>query len=147
MATMCGIIMPLLYPDLTFQEEGFYLQDGILVSPDGSLRSDDNSVKFAFEGKAPTEKTFTTSLHYKVPDRYITQTLFEQKVLNAEGTLYMSWTDQTCTLFKVRKHSFICYMKYCKKSHLKRLVYMFKCLRTVLSVNIYKSLLLCSLTP
>lgn len=71
------------------------------MSPDGSLRSDDNSVQFAFEEKAPFDKTFSTTRHYKVPDRYIEQTLFEQKVLNANGTLYMSWTDQNCTLFKV----------------------------------------------
>ncbi|XP_045178040.2 uncharacterized protein LOC123538138 [Mercenaria mercenaria] len=107
-ATMCGMIMPFLYPDLIFQEEGYYVKDNILVSPDGSLRSMDNSVKYAFEGKAPVEKTFTTTLHDQVPDRYITQTLFEQKALQADGTLYISWTDYSCTLFKVIPNENLC---------------------------------------
>ena len=50
-------------PNLTFREEGYYIDGGIIVSPDGSLRSDDNMVHFAFEGKAPTQKFHTTTLH------------------------------------------------------------------------------------
>ncbi|XP_053406396.1 uncharacterized protein LOC128559213 [Mercenaria mercenaria] len=108
-ATMCGVIMPFLFPDLVFNEEGFYKSDGKIVSPDRSLKNSDQVAEYAFEGKAPVEKTFTTTVHYKVPSRYVTQTIFEQKVLNAKGgTLYMSWTPKSCSLFKLLPDEKIC---------------------------------------
>ena len=81
LATMSGIIMPFLYPELVFYEEGYYVQDNVLVSPDGSLQNTDKShTDYAFEDKAPSSTKYATSVHYTVPERYMTQTLFEQRL-------------------------------------------------------------------
>ena len=109
-ATMCSIIMPVLFPDCVFHEEGYYVRDDVLVSPDGSLRlKDSGSAEYAFEGKAPFPNPFTKPVHYQVPDRYIPQTLFEQRVLESRcGTIYMSWTEESCTVFKVLPNDSLC---------------------------------------
>ena len=107
-ATLSSVIMPFLFPNLNFHEEGFYLDRGVIVSPDGSIRDEnDRKVMYAFEGKAPVERqsvSYTTRVHYEVPDRYISQTLFEGQVLNAQnGTLYLCWTPESTTVHVVPK--------------------------------------------
>ena len=111
-ATLASVIMPFLYPYMTYNEEGYYLENGIIVSPDGSLRDETgNTLVYAFEGKAPVGNDFTVKQHYKVPERYITQTLFEQKVLKAtKGTLYLCWTEESTTVFIVPSSEAICEM-------------------------------------
>ena len=37
-ASMCSVVMKVLFPDCVFHEEGYYVGDNMLVSPDGSLR-------------------------------------------------------------------------------------------------------------
>ena len=107
-ATLASVIVPFLFPDLVFHEEGFYEENGIIVSPDGSLRANDN-IAFAFEGKAPVGNAFVTPVHYKVPNRYISQTIFEQDVLHAEGgTLYLSWNKESTTVFIVPTKDDLC---------------------------------------
>ena len=89
-ATMCGVVMSFIFPDLVFYEEGFYETGQILVSPDGSLRTcgDCERKIFAFEGKTPIGNEFKPILLYSVPERYVPQTLFEQKALQAsQGTI------------------------------------------------------------
>ena len=45
---------------------------------------------------------YSTRVHYEVPEHYISQTLFEGEVLNAEnGTLYLCWTPDSTTAFIV----------------------------------------------
>ena len=109
-ATMCSIVMPVLFPDCVFHEEGYYVRDDVLVSPDGSLRlNDSEGAEYAFEGKAPFPNPFTKPVHYQVPERYIPQTLFEQRVLKSRcGTIYMSWTEESCTVFKVLPNEPLC---------------------------------------
>ena len=88
---------------MIFHEEGFYVEDGVIVSPDGSLRDKTGKRVFhGFEGKAPIGNEYVVQQHYKVPERYITQTLFEDQALNAEkGTLYLCWTEDSTTVFMV----------------------------------------------
>ena len=102
-ATLASVIIPFMFPETIFYEEGYYIKDNVVVSPDGSLRDKSGeSVVYAFEGKAPIGNDFTTQQHYSVPERYITQTLFEDKALKAEkGTLYLCWTDESSTAFVV----------------------------------------------
>lgn len=109
-ATLCGVVMPFLFPDLVFYEEGYYIRDGILVSPDGSMK-DSTDTRYAFEGKAPTGmSSYSTPVHYCVPDRYIPQTLFEQRVLQASnGTIYLSWSQESSTVFKVIPDDDLCH--------------------------------------
>ena len=106
-ATLSSIIMPVYSPGHVFYEEGYYIKDGILVSPDGSIRLSETPI-YAFEGKAPVGNTFTTPVHYKIPERYITQTLFEQKVLNSKGTIYTSWSKESTTVFLIPPNDKIC---------------------------------------
>ena len=107
-ATLSSIVMPFLFPDMIFHEEGYYVHNGMVVSPDGSLMSSDG-VEFAFEGKAPVGNIFTIPVHYKIASRYITQTVFEQKVLSAKcGTLYLSWSTESTTVFIVPEDDVFC---------------------------------------
>ena len=102
-ATLVGVSMPFLFPEMIYHEEGYCVEDGVILSPDGSLRDKSGSKCFyAIEGKAPVGNEFTIKQHYNVPERYITQTLFEQKVLKAEmGILYICWTEESTTVFIV----------------------------------------------
>lgn len=81
--------------------------DNILVSPDESLRFERKPV-YAFEGKAPVENPFTTPIHYRVPDRYVSQVHFEQRVLAANGTIYISWSPESNTVFLIPPHEDVC---------------------------------------
>ena len=109
-ATLAGMIMPFLFPDMTYHEEGYYVEDEVIVSPDGSLRDATGSKCFyAMEGKAPLGNEFVIKQHYNVPERYITQCLFEQKVLKAEmGTMYICWTEESTTAFIVPCSDTLC---------------------------------------
>ena len=101
-ATLTGIVLPFMFPNLVYREEGFYVENGIMVSPYGSLQDPmTNKTQFAFKGKAPSGTLYCRQ-QYKVPERYITQTIFEQKVLKAkQGTLYLCYNDDSTTVFKV----------------------------------------------
>ena len=101
--TLCSIVMPSICPELTYHEEGIYIQDNIGVSPDGTLRKD-GEVWFAVEVKCPTnsDETYTFPVHYEVPARYIIQCIFEARnTQSMKGTLYMSWATATSTIFIV----------------------------------------------
>lgn len=55
-ATVSSVMLPFLYRDLDYHEDGFCLDKRSIVSPDGSLRKQDNNkVVYAFEAKAPVE--------------------------------------------------------------------------------------------
>ena len=79
-----------------------------MVSPDGSLRTE-NGIEYAFEGQALIGNVYTTPVYYRVPDRYITQVLYEQKALRADkGTLYLSWNEESSTLFLIPPNQELC---------------------------------------
>jgi hypothetical protein len=61
-----------------------------------------DGIRYAFEGKVPVGNIFTTPVRYEVPVRYISQTLFEQQAMDAEkGTLYITWSKESSTVFVV----------------------------------------------
>ena len=64
-AILTSIIMPFLCPKLVYHEEGYYIQDRIMVSHDGSLREDGEPV-FAFENKAPMPNIHCKPVHFEV---------------------------------------------------------------------------------
>ena len=102
--------MPFLFPEMIYHEHGYCVEDGVIVSPDRNLRDKSGSKCFyAIEGKAPVGNEFTIKQHYNVLERYITQTLFEQKVLKAEmGILYICWTEESTTVFIVPCNDSVC---------------------------------------
>ena len=101
--------MPFLYPTLIFHEEGFYIHDNILISPDGSLKNKNGVTVYAFEGKSPVGNDYTTTVQYNIPERYMAQTLFESRVTNAaSGTVYLSWSNESATLFTVPYTNLLC---------------------------------------
>ncbi|XP_052245773.1 uncharacterized protein LOC127854757 [Dreissena polymorpha] len=49
-ATLAGIVMPFLFPNSIYCEEGYYIENKMMVSPDGSLRDNTGlNVECAFE--------------------------------------------------------------------------------------------------
>ena len=72
----------------------------MVVSPDGSLRRDRtlNSMEIAVEIKCPLKK-----VHTKFPPRYLLQCLSEIQVLGARYLLYLCWTEDETTVFKVER--------------------------------------------
>ena len=106
-ATIVGKIIPVVEPTLKFCEEGCVLieqSDGsifMVVSPDGSLRRDRtlNSTEVAIEIKYPVRK-----VHTEFPPRYLLQCLSEIQVLDASYLLYVSWTENDTTVFKVERN-------------------------------------------
>ena len=105
--TLVSTIVPSMFPNLTFEEVGIYLLPGeASVSPDGVLKRGD-MVHYAVEIKCPTcaDERYMTPVHYDVPFRYLSQVLLEGHVTNAKyGTIYMSWSTNSCTLFLVPRN-------------------------------------------
>ena len=115
-ATLVTKIMPVLYPKLTFFEEGAYKvsdesQDKpyLIVSPDGSLRDMsenktalEKSAKVGIEIKCPTDNIpFKSPVLYSPPRRYVPQCLLEQSVLGCDEQLLISWSPETTTVLKI----------------------------------------------
>ena len=107
-------VLPFFYSDLVFVEEGCHIinhQDRplFLISPDGSagVLSQADVVqkpnpRLAFEIKCPTGNIFTTTVHYKIPDRYIMQVLSEMAALDVNVLLYVCWTEESSTVIEVK---------------------------------------------
>lgn len=102
-ATLVSKILPSLYPEETYVEEGCeILKAGdktfMVVSPDGSTLVDNETVK-AIEIKCPLPgKQFTTDVHYKVPVYYLCQLLSEMAALKCEQLLFLSYTPESTTV-------------------------------------------------
>jgi hypothetical protein len=109
-ATLVGKVLPALYPEICFYEEGCYVvEEGdnpfLVVSPDGSGRQRNNEMKkcLAFEFKCPMpNKVFTTPVMYKIPTYYIPQILAEMHVLDVNELLFLSYTTESTTVLKVK---------------------------------------------
>ena len=108
LATLVGKVVPSLYPNLCFVEEGFYEmttenQPFFIVSPDGSLRSSPlGDIKCMLEFKCPFPgKKFTTDVFYELPVRYVPQLLAEMNIGDAPEMLLLCWSDESSTLFRV----------------------------------------------
>ncbi|XP_052233224.1 uncharacterized protein LOC127846086 [Dreissena polymorpha] len=106
-ATIVTRIMPIVTPELVFCEEGCVQvfdedsQPFLVVSPDGSLRLNKelSSTKVAVEIKCPVN-----GVHTFFPSRYYLQCQAEIAVLNVEWLLYVSWTENTTSAFKVLRN-------------------------------------------
>ena len=103
-ATIVSKIMPVLSPELIFCEEGcvqVYDENGntfLVVSPDGSLRENSSlqSSKVAVEKKCPVFDIYT-----EFPHRYYLQCQAEIDVLNVEWLLFVCWTENLTSAFRV----------------------------------------------
>ena len=106
-ATVVGKIIPVVEPTLKFCEEGcvpIEQSDGsvfMVVSPDGSLRQDSSldTTEVAVEIKCPVKQ-----VHIEFPPRYLLQCLSEIQVLDARYLLFVSWTEDCTTVFKVERN-------------------------------------------
>lgn len=45
-ATLSGLVLPFLFPDLKYCEEGYYKTNDVIVSPDGSIRNSEGKALF-----------------------------------------------------------------------------------------------------
>ena len=73
----------------------------MVVSPDGSLRKccDLESTEVAIEIKCPTR-----TAHTEFPVRYILQCQAEMAALNVQRMLYLSWTEEETTVFRLQRN-------------------------------------------
>ncbi|KAH3888912.1 hypothetical protein DPMN_012957 [Dreissena polymorpha] len=109
-ATMVGKVLPMICPEQKVFEEGYISMDStksksfMVVSPDGSVRIDDNeeTTIFAIEYKCPI---YDVQHHF--PARYLLQCLSEIKFLNVESLIYLCWRPDLSTVFKVNRNSML----------------------------------------
>ncbi|WAQ99722.1 hypothetical protein MAR_024095, partial [Mya arenaria] len=95
------------YPGYIYYEEGAYqikTEAGttvLIVSPDGSLNNGKDTV--SIEIKCPfAAYTGSTPVFYHVKPRHIVQCHLESHVLHANEQLYLSWSKDTTTVFRMR---------------------------------------------
>ncbi|KAK3100790.1 hypothetical protein FSP39_025403 [Pinctada imbricata] len=107
--------MPVLYPNLSFCEEGAYIiyEDSLripilVVSPDGSLRYTkdgvpdlDRDIPASVEIKCPISIKEGCKVYQSVPKRYIPQCLMEQLAMKSKSQLLLCWSPESSTLFRV----------------------------------------------
>ena len=103
-----GKIIPVFAPESKFYEEGCYVVRSLdhkpilVVSPDRSLRQDENVVE-GIEIKCPIPgKIFVPDVHYNIPQYYICQILSEMAALQVISLLYVCWTPESCTVFRAK---------------------------------------------
>jgi hypothetical protein len=109
-ATLVGSILPVLSPDLTYVEEGcikIHNDDKpfVVVSPDGSLRTDldgERKTVSAVEFKCPTMVS-----HRKLPERYYLQCLSTMEGLDVDGMLYVCWRPDITTVIEVLRNTVV----------------------------------------
>jgi hypothetical protein len=112
-ATLVGVVLPFLFPDLTYVEVGSFTIDSpstnkplIFVSPDGCLCK--NTADFpkpaimACEFKCPPENTFKEPVYYTVPHYYVCQLLSEMAALNVHQLLFL-WYVPPLSLWNLRR--------------------------------------------
>ncbi|KAK7092212.1 hypothetical protein V1264_008000 [Littorina saxatilis] len=108
-ATLVGKIFPAFYPHLRYIEEGCIVlerndKNFLVVSPDGSGRTDAHETAcLGLEIKCPyTQKSFVPQVHYQVPYYYVVQLLCEMTALQCTSLLFLSYTSESTTFFKVQ---------------------------------------------
>lgn len=109
-ATVVSKIVPVYYPGYTFYEEGAYMvknehgKEIAVVSPDGSLRYGSKK-PISLEIKCPfPQYSGATPVFYNVKKRHIVQSLAESYVLGADEHLYISWSKQSATVFRMKSN-------------------------------------------
>ena len=105
-ATLLTKILPALYPNHTYVEDGCeIMREGnfkIVVSGDGSLQSsEDPGNQIAVEIKCPVpNKLYATDVHYQLPLRYSNQVISEMGSKGCKEFLYLSYTPSSTTVIK-----------------------------------------------
>ncbi|CAG2194451.1 unnamed protein product [Mytilus edulis] len=114
LATLHSKVMPAFFPNLTYYEEGIHMitannKNIIGVSPDGSIRRSENlsgvieDIVYAVECKCPySSYKFNTPVYYKIPTRYICQTMLEMRSMGCQECIFLCWTEESTTVFKLR---------------------------------------------
>ena len=103
-ATFVSTFMPAFVPDGCFYEEGCYPErkngDIVLtVSPDGSVRNDENETICGIEIKCPMPgKVFTEPVQYVIPRYYICQILSEMYCLKVDHLYFLSYSKDSMTV-------------------------------------------------
>ncbi|MEW8546432.1 MAG: YqaJ viral recombinase family protein, partial [Candidatus Thiodiazotropha sp.] len=108
-ATLVGKVLPVIDPDLAYNEEGC-IQFGlpntnkrVVVSPDGSLYNKrTESLVSAVEIKCPTKQ-----IHTEVPERYILQCQATMHALGVDSMYYLCWRPDLSSVFEIRKNQAI----------------------------------------
>lgn len=111
-ATICGKILPSLFPKIKFKEVGCYVKwredkPFLVASPDGE--GDEGQMKrFLFEIKCPYKSDWKTNVSYSIPNYYILQ-LITQMGASKESYGYhipesicVSWSEESTTAFLVK---------------------------------------------
>ncbi|CAG2203301.1 unnamed protein product [Mytilus edulis] len=104
-STLVGKILPSLFPDMEFYEEGCVkLFDGFMVvSPDGTIgKSPDLKGRIGIEFKCPVR-----DVHRCIPERYYLQCLATMYAVDAETLLFVSWTQNVTTVFEVNRNDVV----------------------------------------
>ncbi|WAR26930.1 hypothetical protein MAR_012634, partial [Mya arenaria] len=110
MATFVGKVIPLLFPKHECFEEG-YIEIGdcnskpvMIVSPDGSVICSqiEESTLAGIELKCPIQQ-----VHKQLPTRYLLQCLSEIEALNVNSLIYLSWTPELSTVFRIKRNKAI----------------------------------------
>ena len=111
-ATICGKILPTLYPTTIFKEVGCYVKwkevkPFVVASPDGE--GDEGQTKrFLFEIKCPYASEWKAPVHYNIPEYYVPQILcqmgtsIETLGYHVKESLFVSWSMESTTAFHVK---------------------------------------------
>ena len=107
-ATLAGKVIPFLFPDQCFYEEGCRLIPGreggkplLEVSADGTFRTHPSTVSAVIEIKCPVEVEYRDPVHYTVPKYYMAQMLSEMKAVGVNKGLYLSYSKASMTVLEV----------------------------------------------
>ena len=108
-ATLTGKILPFLYPNVRYFEEGCDAISSennpsfMVVSPDGSLRMKaDEAPCLMYENKCKAPTSYTPTAYYSIPQYYVTQLLCEMHAYECKELLFTCWTPQSTTVFRVQ---------------------------------------------
>lgn len=70
----------------------------MIISPDGSVKHNNECIA-GIELKCPV-----SSIHHKMPPRYLLQCLSAIEALDVETLIYVSWKPDISTVFKVKRN-------------------------------------------
>lgn len=99
-ATMVGRVMPALFPNIEYFEEGcirMALNENpsfFVTSPDGSFRASDEPT-FMYENKCKTKNVHSMNVYYEIPRYYVPQLLSDMKGYNCRQLLFSCWSEQS----------------------------------------------------
>ena len=106
-ATLVSKVLPVYFPELSYKEEGCNIEvignAFFVCSPDGSCAiGGDGDPVLSCEFKCPMPGNMhATPVHYKIPIYYAIQLLAEMNTLKTDKLLYMSYSEQSSTVFQV----------------------------------------------